>query len=132
MVTRGTEPAELSYLSGEQLYVGVFVVLDIPWFKHDFTLNSFKVRNAEQLAELRGLKLARYQFDPLRSDPMPQDQATAAPVSTAEEEAEAKAQAAPSVDTSPASMENTAGRSRSSSVGRAWRRLSGLLSKPLR
>lgn len=98
MVTRGTDPAQLSYLTGDQLYVGVFVVLDIPWFKHNFTLNSFKVRSAEQLAELRSLKLARYQFDPSRSDPMPKNAAAAAPAGPVEAP---PAEAQAPVDVSP-------------------------------
>lgn len=102
MVTRGTDSAELDYLSGEQLYVGAFVVLDLPWFKHNFTLNSFKVRNAEQLAELRSLKLARYQYDPLRSDPRPSDLPAAAPAVAVE--AEAPVPPPPPVDTSPAAV----------------------------
>ncbi len=56
------------FLSAEQLRPGVFVILDLPWFKHNFTLNSFKIRSAEQVQELRDLKLARYRYDPARSD----------------------------------------------------------------
>lgn len=80
MAMQGAEVAELAYLSADQLYVGAFVMLDLPWFKHSFTLNSFKVRNPDQLKELRALKLARYPYDPRRSDPLPAAvQAAAAP-----------------------------------------------------
>ncbi len=65
------DAAESAYLSPEQLFVGAFVTLDLPWFKHSFTLNSFKVRSEDQVRELRALKLPRYRFDPLRSDPAP-------------------------------------------------------------
>jgi putative nucleotidyltransferase with HDIG domain len=71
MATSGTQPTAPAYLSAAQLYVGAFVILDLPWFKHSFTLNSFKVRNEDQVAELRALRLERYQYDPDRSDPPP-------------------------------------------------------------
>lgn len=67
----GVDATEAVYLSPEQLYIGAFVMLDLPWFKHSFTLNSFKVRSQDQLSELRALKLPRYKYDPLRSDPAP-------------------------------------------------------------
>lgn len=79
MTTPVTENAGTAYLSSEQLYIGAFVMLDVPWFRHSFTLNSFKVRNHEQLQELRSLKLAQYRYDPLRSDrpPLPIQAGTA-------------------------------------------------------
>lgn len=60
---------EAHYLSAEQLRPGVFVILDLAWFKHSFTLNSFKVRTEAQVQELRALNLERYRYDPERSDP---------------------------------------------------------------
>lgn len=57
-----------SYVSADELRVGLFVILDLPWFKHPFTLNSFKIKNEDQLRELRLLKLDRYRYDPERSD----------------------------------------------------------------
>lgn len=63
-----TATEEAHYLSAEQLRPGVYVILDVAWFRHSFTLNSFKIRNAEQVRELRELKLPRYRFDPRRSD----------------------------------------------------------------
>jgi len=65
-----------AYLTAEQLYIGAFVRLDLPWFRHSFALNNFKVRTPEQLEELRALKLPRYEYDPERSDPIPQTSAT--------------------------------------------------------
>jgi putative nucleotidyltransferase with HDIG domain len=67
----GVDTTEFAYLSPEQLYIGAFVILDLPWFKHAFTLNSFKVRSQDQIRELRALHLPRYRYDPLRSDPAP-------------------------------------------------------------
>jgi putative nucleotidyltransferase with HDIG domain len=57
-----------SYLRPEDLRIGIFVIIDLPWFKHPFTLNSFKIKTEEQLREVRALKLARYHYDPERSD----------------------------------------------------------------
>jgi len=57
-----------NYLSPEQLRPGVFVMLELPWFQHSFTLSSFKIRSDEQVRELKSLKLARYRYDPERSD----------------------------------------------------------------
>lgn len=71
MTTAAAEPTGHTYLSAAQLYIGAFVILDLPWFKHSFTLNSFKIRNADQLSELRALKLDKYRYDPQRSDPAP-------------------------------------------------------------
>lgn len=59
-----------NFLSADQLRLGIFVMIDLPWFKHNFTLNSFKIRNEDQLRELRSLKLAQYRYDPDRSEPL--------------------------------------------------------------
>jgi hypothetical protein len=67
-----SDDSKHAYLSADQLRVGVFVLLDLPWFKHDFAVNSFKVRTEDQLRELRQLKLERYRYDPARSDPLPE------------------------------------------------------------
>ncbi|OIN92539.1 MAG: metal-dependent phosphohydrolase [Comamonadaceae bacterium CG1_02_60_18] len=56
------------FVTPDRLCLGLFVSLDVPWFAHDFTLNSFKIRNDDQLHGLRALKLARYRIDPQRSD----------------------------------------------------------------
>jgi putative nucleotidyltransferase with HDIG domain len=79
MTTPGADTSAAAYLTTEQLYIGAFVVLELPWFKHSFTLNSFKVRNPDQLRELRALKLPLYKYDPLRSDPAPAPIAAVAP-----------------------------------------------------
>lgn len=57
-----------NFLSADQLRLGIFVMIDLPWFKHNFTLNSFKIRNEDQLRELRSLKLPHYRYDPDRSE----------------------------------------------------------------
>ena len=56
------------YVLNEQLRIGLFIFIDLPWFQHPFTLNSFKIKSEEQLAELRALKQPRFRYDPDRSD----------------------------------------------------------------
>ena len=60
-----------SYLKPEQLAVGVYVMLELPWYKHNFPLGSFKIRTPGQLHEVLDLKLPRYRYDPERSDKLP-------------------------------------------------------------
>ncbi|HRE16320.1 MAG TPA: DUF3391 domain-containing protein, partial [Rhodocyclaceae bacterium] len=56
------------YVLTEQLRIGLFIHIDLPWFQHPFTLNSFKIKSEEQLAELRALKQPRFRYDPERSE----------------------------------------------------------------
>ena len=64
------EPATGSiFVEPHQLRLGLYVILDLPWFKHNFTLNQFKVRSDQQVRELRELRLERYRIDPARSAP---------------------------------------------------------------
>ena len=63
-----TDTLEPRYLRPDQLQVGVFVMIELPWFKHPFAVNNFKIRSEGQLQELRALRLDRYRFDPVRSD----------------------------------------------------------------
>lgn len=58
-----------SYVLANQLRPGLFVLIDLPWFQHGFTLSNFKLRNEQQVRELRALDLPRYRYDPARSDP---------------------------------------------------------------
>lgn len=83
------------FLSAEQLRTGVFVLLDLAWFKHSFTLNSFKIRTEEQLRELHALKLPRYRYDPARSDSLEDIQSLQAPLGDAPTEPPADASQAP-------------------------------------
>lgn len=65
-----TEPAPGSaFVEPHQLRPGLYVILDLPWFKHNFTLSQFKIRNDQQVRELCELRLERYRIDPTRSDP---------------------------------------------------------------
>jgi|SRR5665647_532935 len=61
-------PASAQYLRPEQLRVGIFVKLELFWFKHDFTRSDFKITNEKQLREVLALRLPRYRYDPERSD----------------------------------------------------------------
>ena len=74
MTLQGSAPQGSVYLSSEQLYIGAFIMLDLPWFKHSFTRNNFKILDQAQIKELRALQLPRYKYDPLRSDPAPESQ----------------------------------------------------------
>jgi hypothetical protein len=51
----------------DQLCVGVFVHIDLPWFSHPFSFNSFKIRTAEQSSD--PARAGRQPF-PLRPGPL--------------------------------------------------------------
>jgi len=61
--------ANSNYVTADQLRVGLFVMVDLPWFQHNFARNNFRIASQEQVSELRELKLARIRFDPSKSDP---------------------------------------------------------------
>jgi putative nucleotidyltransferase with HDIG domain len=66
-----TESAEEVFVAPEQLCVGLYVHIDLPWFSHPFSFNSFKIRSADQIATLRGLGVGRFRIDPARSEELP-------------------------------------------------------------
>ncbi len=68
-MTVASPDTEQLYIDPEHLRPGLFVMLDLPWFKHNFTLSNFKIRSDLQVRELRDLRLERYRIDPTRSDP---------------------------------------------------------------
>jgi putative nucleotidyltransferase with HDIG domain len=68
MNTGPTDTAAAHYLEPDRLQVGVFVMIELPWFKHPFAMNNFKIRSEDQLREVRALRLGRYRVDPARSD----------------------------------------------------------------
>ena len=55
------------YVSVDDLDVGVYVHLDMRWVEHNFSLNSFKIRNAGQIARIKALGLKKIRIDPARS-----------------------------------------------------------------
>ena len=59
------------YVPAGELRIGLYVFVDLPWFLHPFTLNSFRIASEEQIAELRSLNLKRYRYDPARSEVVP-------------------------------------------------------------
>lgn len=59
------------YVSADQLRVGLYVFIDLPWFKHPFTLNSFRIVSEAQIRDLRALGESRFRYDPERSDAGP-------------------------------------------------------------
>lgn len=56
------------YVSPDQLCVGLYVFVDLPWFSHPFSFNNFKIRSADQINTLRSLGVKRFRYDPDRSD----------------------------------------------------------------
>lgn len=59
------------YAFPDQLRIGLHICLDLPWFLHPFTLNSFKVSSEEQIRKLRALNVPRFRYDPELSDTRP-------------------------------------------------------------
>ncbi len=72
-----TPPPQDFVVTPEQLCVGLFVHLDLPWFSPPFSFNSFKIRTAEQVKTLRELGVTRFRYDPERSDIQPRGLAPA-------------------------------------------------------
>ena len=72
MVATNNATASNFYVSAEQLQVGLYIFIDLPWFKHPFTLNSFRIGSAEQVSTLRSLGESRFRYDPERSDILPE------------------------------------------------------------
>lgn len=56
------------FVSAENLCIGMYVFIDLPWFRHPFSFNHFKIRSADQIATLRSLGVKQFRFDPTRSD----------------------------------------------------------------
>ena len=50
-----------------ELRVGMFVHLDLGWMSHPFALSSFRITDAQQIATIRSLGLARVRWSPEHS-----------------------------------------------------------------
>ena len=74
-----------SYLTMDQLKVGLYIYLDLKWFEHPFAFNNFKIKDEEQIALIRTLGLKQVRYDAARSDQRPPP----APVEKAPEKANA-------------------------------------------
>jgi putative nucleotidyltransferase with HDIG domain len=72
----------------EQLCIGLYIHLDLPWMKHPFFTSSFKIRSEKQLKTLRRLKLSSVRFDPEKSDTQPLPLAETPAVEEAHQESE--------------------------------------------
>jgi len=68
-------PPQDSVVTPDQLCIGLFVHLDLPWFSHPFSFNSFKIRTPEQIKTLRELGVRQFRYDPERSDSQPRSNA---------------------------------------------------------
>ncbi len=55
-------------IAPEQLKIGMFIVLRLPWWKHPFLVNSFKILTVKQLETIRSLRLDKVIYDSDRSD----------------------------------------------------------------
>lgn len=70
----------------DQLCVGLYVHLDLSWWEHDFTFNSFKIKDEDQIRSLRNLGLSQLRYEPARSDceppplPQPESQTPSTPM----------------------------------------------------
>ncbi|MCZ4305300.1 DUF3391 domain-containing protein [Zoogloeaceae bacterium G21618-S1] len=63
-----TREEAVSYVNADALSIGLFVFVDLPWFRHPFAFDRFKIKTEGQIAQLRDLGVARFRFDPARSD----------------------------------------------------------------
>jgi len=64
-------------ISTEQLCVGLYVMLDVPWLDHSFARNSFRIKNEEQLKAIKalGLKTIRIESTLCECKPLPMPEA---------------------------------------------------------
>ena len=56
------------YISVDQLRVGIYIKLELSWFEHPFSINSFKIKNDEQIQTIRSLGLKKIICIPEMSD----------------------------------------------------------------
>lgn len=72
-------------ISPDQLCIGMYVHLDLPWTSHPFTFSSFKIKSLEQVAAIQALGITALRFSPERSDsqPLPASEGAAAAPSQA-------------------------------------------------
>ena len=62
-----TEPKAV-YIPVDQLRVGIYIKLELSWFEHPFSVNSFKIKNDEQIQTIRSLGLKKILCIPEKSD----------------------------------------------------------------
>ncbi|MFT3735754.1 MAG: HD-GYP domain-containing protein [Rhodocyclaceae bacterium] len=71
------------FVTPEQLCIGLYVHIDLPWFSHPFSFSSFRIKSADQISTLRGLGVKQFRVDPSRSDKMPEATTQAAEAAAA-------------------------------------------------
>lgn len=62
---------DTSSVSMAELRVGLYIFLDLAWFKHPFAFSHFKIKSDEQIQMIRELGLERVRYNPALSDPPP-------------------------------------------------------------
>lgn len=62
---------DCTYITMDQLSVGLYVYLDLKWFEHPFAFGHFQIKNAEQIGVIRSLGLARLRYSPALSSVAP-------------------------------------------------------------
>lgn len=78
-VAKDRDSNQACYVPADQLRVGLYVFIDLPWFQHPFTLNSFRIATDDQVRALRALGEPRFRYDPQRSVVPPESTAVETP-----------------------------------------------------
>ena len=55
----------------DQLRVGLYIKLNLPWFSHPFMFNAFKIKNEDQIKTIKSLGLEKIIYIPEKSDVEP-------------------------------------------------------------
>lgn len=69
MAAKNNIPDQTHYVAADRLRIGLYVYIDLPWFQHPFTLNSFRIGSDDQIHALTKLGISRFRYDPERSLP---------------------------------------------------------------
>jgi putative nucleotidyltransferase with HDIG domain len=87
------QPHNAQYIAPEQLCIGLYIHLDLGWMEHSFASSHFKIKNQQQIDDIRKLKLKRIRYDPASSDvkPMSIEDSPPPPVITEAQNTEADA-----------------------------------------
>lgn len=63
-------------MTPNQLCVGLYIILDLPWFKHPFLFHHFLIKNERQIKILKNLNLEEIIYDPQKSIAQPLSEQT--------------------------------------------------------
>lgn len=61
--------AQPTFIDVSQLRIGLYVYLDMSWLAHPFSVNSFIINDASQIATIRSLGIDRIRYAPEKSVP---------------------------------------------------------------